>query len=130
MSIFNPNFLLQSISFLQMANIFHSRASPFLVASQILDFCHSGDHPFQNFFPFKPLLLNFTLTKCCQPECQPDIHARAMHAQVHVHYLVPETPPPPPNYSNKVSSRVSNINSVDLHFHTQASSWGGGGGGV
>ena len=57
--IFNPKFLFRCISFSQTANIFRSRASPFLVARPILHICRSRDHRFQNFFTCKPLLYIF-----------------------------------------------------------------------
>ena len=82
-----------------------SRASPFLVERQI---CLSGDHRFQNFFPFKPFI-----AARGQPECQPDasIHARAMHTSSQSTCSSRDPP-----YPYKVSSRVSNISSGDPIF--------------
>ena len=62
---------------------FSSRASPCLVARQIWYFCHSGDHRFQHFFAFKPLLVTLYRTFIAgrgQPECQPDVHPWTTHA--------------------------------------------------
>ena len=53
----------------------------------------SGDHRFQNVFPFKPLL-SYTLQIIIaggQPQCRPDVHPWATHA-LFSQYIVPETP--------------------------------------
>ena len=68
----------------------HSRASPFLVASQILHFCHSRDHHLKKFLSIQAVT-SFTLQfiAISQPKCQPNVHPWATHAHFS-QYLVPE----------------------------------------
>ena len=71
------------------------------------------------FFRSSRYLLHLQLIAAhSQPECRSRDHSRATHAHCS-QYLVPETQS---TYSNKVSSRVSNISSGDPHFHARAGS--------